>query len=164
MEKINWNVRSMSGAESRGTIVVLASPKVLGNSRTRMDYCRSSYGSLVLRHTYKVSKRIFLRIWIFWNQMTSAFSKNIFAGSLTGSEPKIQWQFLSQSNIFSYYPLPCKGRKKTQLLILRNISMNFKSVQRYMAAVKQKGLLMKCSTELLNILSSTWKYKRVFYF
>ena len=80
----------MSGAGPHGTVVVLARPKVLENSRTRTNYCGSFYGALVLRHTYKVSKRIFLRIWIFWNQMTSVFSNIFFAGSLTGSEPKIQ--------------------------------------------------------------------------
>ena len=68
----------MSGAGPHGTILVQARPKVLENSRTRTNYCRSFYAALVLRHTYKVSKRIFFG-------MTSVFSNFFFAGSLAGS-------------------------------------------------------------------------------
>ena len=83
----------MSGAGSRGNIVVLACPKVLEHSIARTNHWRPSYGALIrsrwycsddCRKTYlglshlQSLQRFFLRIWIFWNPMTSVFSKNVY--------------------------------------------------------------------------------------
>ena len=114
----------MSGAGSRGTILVLACPKVLKHSIARTNHWRPSYGALVrsrwycsddCRKTYlglshlQSLQTIFFRIWIFWNQMTSVFSKNVFTGNLTGSEPN------SMKSRHDFHLVCCllKGEKDT---------------------------------------------------